>query len=149
MGAIDFIRKFSNIKVEERELREDMERALLDRLTEIAGGEDGVADIIERGGGFTIPFTILIPDESNNNNAYIYVNSINIAEEPSLMSNPSYHNYYIKLFIARDYTIGKQHCPYNGVAFSKLSTQIQTAVFKGYEDMGLFDDSRKNLFNVI
>ena len=147
MDAMDFIRKLSDIRVEERELRENMEKALLDRLTEIAGGMDGVADIIKRGGGFAVPFTILVPDKGND--AYIYVNSINIAEKPVLMSNPSYHDYYIMLSIAGDYAVGKQHCPYEGVAFSKLATRTQTAVFKGYEDMGLFDDSRRNLFNVI
>lgn len=147
MDAMDFIRKLSDIEVEKRELRENMEKALLDRLTEIAGGMDGVADIIERGGGFAVPFTILVPDKGDD--AYIYVNSINIAEKPVLMSNPSYHDYYIMLYIAGDYAVGKQHCPYEGVAFSKLPTRIQTAVFKGYEDMGLFDDSRRNLFNVI
>lgn len=140
IGISEYRNKFSAIKQAEASLREGIERALLNRYIELAGGDEGIEDILKRNGGLDIPLTIRILDDKDT---YMYVNSLYIAHRDPLYKKG---DFYLGICIAGE---NIRQDAFIRVKFTEFNTWQQLAILGGFEDMGFFDDSRRNLFPVI
>lgn len=134
-----FREQSESLKKEQHSLSCDIERVIIQRISFLSkeAGE-GILDMIDRGGGIGLPFTILILKDDDS---FLYVNGIDVHIKP-------FSNNELYLSIATEgiaenggkYPFSK-HIPFKELAFTE-----QVKIYKDLLKMGFFDDLHIDIF---